>query len=163
MCSTNAIGDAELPIYTAGPYYFENVDVLQSDNTLQVSVPTEDCTITLSNIGQGGDYMQTYSNVSTADFTDIPEYCTLVITKHNYAPYIQTIDNCYIQNETIAQDFVITGCNEVNIGNNVVNYEPEGNVVVTNTGNLKITNFQTVNIPNGFEIKKGGQLSIDNK
>ena len=163
MCSTNAIGDAELPIYTAGPYYFENVDVLQSDNTLQVSVPTEDCTITLSNIGQGGDYMQTYSNVSTADFTDIPEYCTLVITKHNYAPYIQTIDNCYIQNETIAQDFVITGCNEVNIGNNVVNYEPEGNVVVTNTGNLNITNFKTVNIPNGFEIKKGGQLSIDNK
>lgn len=162
MCSTNAIGDAELPIYTAGPYYFENVSVHKNANTLHVSVPIEDCTITLSNIGQGGNYMQTYSNVSTADFTDIPNYCTLVITKHNYAPYIQTIDNCYIQNETIAQDFVIIGCDEVNIGSNVVDYEPTGNVIITDTGNLKISNSGVVNIPNGFEIKKGGQLLIEN-
>lgn len=161
MCSTNAIGDSELPIYTAGPYYFENVSVHKNANTLHVSVPIEDCTITLSNIGQGGNYMQTYSNVSTADFTDIPNYCTLVITKHNYAPYIQTIDNCYIQNENIAQDFVITGCNEVNIGSNVVDYEPTGNVIVSDTGNLKIINSGVVNIPNGFEIRKGGQLSIE--
>lgn len=63
MCSTNAIGDAELPIYTAGPYYFENVSIHKNANILQVSVPIEDCTITLSNIGQGGNYMQTYSRV----------------------------------------------------------------------------------------------------
>ena len=127
-----------------------------------MSVPVENCTITLSNIGQGGNYMQTYSNVSTADFTDIPNYCTLVITKHNYAPYIQTIDNCYIQNETIAQDFVIIGCDEVNIGSNVVDYEPTGNIIVSDTGNLKIINSGVVNISNGFEIKRGGQLLIEN-
>ncbi|MGM9837881.1 MAG: C25 family cysteine peptidase [Paludibacteraceae bacterium] len=162
MCSTNAIGDAELPIYTAGPFSIENVTLNKGANTLSVSVPIDSCIITLSDVGQGGNFIQTFHNVSAATFVNIPNYCTLVITKHNYIPYIYAVDNCHLQNDTIAQKISIIGCNELNIGNQVIEDEPKGDVIVTKTGELQVSNFGTVNIQAGFEIKRGGKLSIKN-
>ena len=163
MCSTNAIGDAELPIYTAGPFSLGDVTISKNSDTLSISVPVDSCTITLSNIEQGGSFMQTFDNVSSATFVDIPSYCTIVITKHNYIPYIQTIeiDNCYLQNENIAHNVVIIGCDELNIGNHVIDEEQTGKVIITETGNLQVINSKMVNIQGGFEIKRGGKLSIN--
>ena len=56
---------------------FQNVTIHRNRATLSVSAPSDSCKITLSNVGQGGGFMQTFDNVSSATFVDVPNSCTI--------------------------------------------------------------------------------------
>lgn len=89
VLSNNAVGDAELPIYTTIPNQFKNVTLIRDEENITVSVGDIDgCTITMTNIATGGNYYSTDTNSVSTTFTDVPGSFTIVITKDNYIPYI---------------------------------------------------------------------------
>lgn len=174
LLSNNAIGDAEVPIYTTIPNKFKNVTVEDSETTLTINTGGVDsCTITISNIANGGNYYVTFADVNSATFTNVPNDYTIVVTKDNYIPYIygpnapQPI--CHITTEIINDERIITGCDETRIGGlSDLNIEIEtrtfdnnmqlpidssliqsirsGEVKITNTGSLEVINGGTVTI-----------------
>ena len=182
MFSNNAIGDAELPIYTTIPNEFENVSFERNGASLIVNTGGIDsCTITISNIANSGDYYSTYANTSTATFTDVPGGCTIVITKDNYVPYIVE-SNCLITTEIIDDQRIITGCEETRIGGSrMIDTEFEtralgnniqflidssliqpirlGEVKITDTGSLEVINGGSVIIEH-LSMEDGAELKI---
>ena len=182
LLANNAIGDAELPIYTTIPNKFENVTYKRNGRNLIVNTgDVEGCTITISDIAGGGNYYVTDTNTVSATFTDIPGSCTIVITKENYIPYIVE-PNCLITTEIIEDKRIITGCEETRIGGiELIDTEIEartlgngiqipidssliqpirlGEVKITDTGSLEIINGGMVTIEQ-LSMEDGAELKI---
>ena len=184
LLSNNAIGDAELPIYTTIPNKFEHVVLTRNGTNLIINVDNVDsCTLTVSNIANGGNYYSTYTNTSSATFTDVPNDYTLVITKDNYVPYIIQQD-CYIANKIIDKNQVIEGCLETQIGDVITipvipvtqttdigvlseeeitasssDLQPLGSVTITSSGALEIHNGGIVKIMQ-LNMEEGAELYI---
>ena len=167
LLSNNAIGDAELPIYTTIPNKFENVTIEDNGTTLTVNTGGIDsCTITISNVANGGTYYVTDTNISSAIFTSVPSDYTIVITKDNHIPYIYDSNApqpiCHITNEIINDERVIIGCEETRIGGYpIIDIEAQtsGEVKITNTGSLEVINGGTVNIEH-LTMEEGAELKI---
>lgn len=162
LMSMNAIGDAEMPIYTTGPYQFNNVEISRAeDNTLYVNTGgIQGCVITVSTQnGNEIDFFAKRDNTSTALFQGVPENCMVVITKHNYVPYVIQ-PTCFLQNQTINETTVINGCEETLVGKAVSDMLPQGDVVVTSSGSLEIHNNGVVRLEAGFSMEKGGKLYV---
>ena len=87
--------------------------------------------------------------------------CYFVINKHNYIPYIIKYDKTshYVQNETFNHD-VFYASSPLNIGSNVTNSKPFGDVVVKKGHTLSIKGNVEVTIKNGFNVEKGAVLDI---
>ena len=182
ILSNNAIGDAELPIYTTIPNEFENVSFERNGSNLVVNTGgVEGCTITISDIADGGSYYATDTNTVSATFTDVPSNCTIVITKDNYIPYIIE-PSCVITTEIIDDQRIITGCEETRIGGlRIIDTEIEtralgngmqapidssliqpirlGEVKITDTGSLEVINGGTVTIEH-LSMEGGAELKI---
>lgn len=182
ILSNNAIGDAELPIYTTIPNEFENVSFERNGSNLVVNTGgVEGCTITISDIADGGSYYATDTNTVSATFTDVPGNCTIVITKDNYIPYIIE-PSCVITTEIIDDQRIITGCEETRIGGlRIIDTEIEtrvlgngmqapidssliqpirlGEVKITDTGSLEVINGGTVTIEH-LSMEEGAELKI---
>jgi hypothetical protein len=182
ILSNNAIGDAELPIYTTIPNKFENVTFERNGSSLIVNTGgVEGCTITISDIAEGGSYYATDTNTVSATFTDVPGSCTIVITKDNYIPYIIE-PSCVITTEIIDDQRIITGCEETRIGGiEIIGTEIEtralgngmqipidssliqsirlGEVKITDIGSLEVINGGTVTIEH-LSMEEGSELHI---
>jgi hypothetical protein len=182
LLSNNAIGDAELPIYTTIPNKFENITLEYNDSNLTINTNGIDsCTITLSNnIGNDEEYYSTYTNVSSTTFNNVPDQYTIVITKDNYIPYVIKKD-CHLTGGTIDIHKVIAGCTRTKIGgmpnfadnimqtNNTTTSIPEidapanppsvWQVKITPTGSLEVLNGGIV-IINYLSMEDGGELYI---
>ena len=182
LFSNNAIGDAELPIYTTTPNKFENITLEYNGSNLTINTNGIDsCTITLSNnIGNDEEYYSTYTNVSSTTFNNVPAEYTIVITKDNYIPYIIKKD-CHLTGGTIDIHKVIAGCTRTKIGgmpnfadnimqtNNTTTSIPEidapanppsvWQVKITPTGSLEVLNGGIV-IINYLSMEDGGELYI---
>lgn len=182
LFSNNAIGDAELPIYTTIPSKFENVHFERNGTNLIVNTGDIDgCTITISDIANGGSYYVTDTNTVSATFTDVPGGCTIVITKENYIPYIIE-PSCVITTEIIDSPKIVTGCEETRIGGiELIDTEIEartlgngiqipidssliqpiriGEVKITDTGSLEVINGGTVTIEQ-LSMEEGSELII---
>lgn len=182
MFSNNAIGDAELPIYTTIPNEFENVSFERNGSNLVVNTGgVEGCTITISDIANGGSYYVTDTNTVSATFTDVPGSCTIVITKENYIPYIAET-SCLITTEIIEDKRIVVGCEETRIGGiRMIDTEVEtralgsgvqipidssliqpirlGEVKITDTGSLEVINGGTVTIEQ-LSMEEGSELII---
>ena len=173
LFSNDAIGDAELPIFTTKPNTFDNVVLENNNSNLIVNTGgIDNCTITVSNIDYGGEYYQTYTNVSSATFTNLPNVYTMVITKDNYIPYIYK-EGCLIANEVVNNYRLIENCIETQIGevcvesqnstNNSTNTTSEidscGQVKITSTGSLEVHNEGIVIIKN-LSMEEGAELHI---
>ena len=182
MLANNAIGDAELPIYTTIPNKFEHVTFERNGSNLVVNTgDVEGCTITISDIANGGSYYVTDTNTVSATFTDVPGGCTIVITKENYIPYIIE-PSCVITTEIIDSPKIVTGCEETRIGGiELIDTEIEartlgngiqipidssliqpiriGEVKITDTGSLEVINGGTVTIEQ-LSMEEGSELII---
>lgn len=182
MLANNAIGDAELPIYTTIPNEFENVSFERNGSNLVVNTGgVEGCTITISDIADGGNYYVTDTNTVSATFTDVPGNCTIVITKENYIPYIAET-SCLITTEIIEDKRIVVGCEETRIGGiRMIDTEIEtralgngmqapidssliqpirlGEVKITDTGSLEVINGGTVTIEY-LSMEDGAELKI---
>lgn len=183
LFSNNAIGDAELPIFTTIPNKFENVRFERIGTDIMINTgDIDNCVITISNIGNGGEYYCTYKNTSSAVFTNVPNDYRIVITKDNYVPYIIERD-CYIASEVIIADRIIEGCantligdkdlelyqmnqaqaNIGNMGSNIDGYPISlGQVRILTDGLLRVYNEGTVTIEK-LRMEKGSELYIHNK
>ena len=187
LFSNNAIGDAEVPIYTTIPNKFENVTIEDNGTILTVNTGGIDsCTITISNVANGGTYYVTDTNISSATFTSVPSDYTIVITKDDYIPYVYDPNApqpiCHITNEIINDERVIIGCEETRIGGYpIIDIEAQtsgedsgvllpidslplipflrGEVKITNTGSLEVINGGTVNIEH-LTMEDGAELNI---
>ena len=182
VLSNNAIGDAELPIYTTIPNEFENVSFERNGSNLVVNTGgVEGCTITISDIANGGNYYATDTNAVSATFADIPDNCTIVITKENYIPYIAEA-SCLITTEIIENKRIVVGCEETQIGGlQMIDTEIEirglgnnvqfpidssliqpirlGEVKITDIGSLEVINGGTVTIEH-LSMEDGAELKI---
>lgn len=182
LLANNAIGDAELPIYTTIPNKFEHVTFERNGSNLVVNTgDVEGCTITISDIANGGSYYVTDTNTVSATFTDVPGGCTIVITKENYIPYIIE-PSCVITTEIIDSPKIVTGCEETRIGGiELIDTEIEartlgngiqipidssliqpiriGEVKITDTGSLEVINGGTVTIEQ-LSMEEGSELII---
>ena len=88
----NPLGDPEMPIYTAVPQDFSNVQISSNGNNVTVSTGgIAGCTIALTSTDDGVSYFEVAENVSSYVFPDVtcPYYVT--ITKHNYRPYTSSV------------------------------------------------------------------------
>lgn len=187
LFSNNAIGDAEVPIYTTIPNKFENVTIEDNGTTLTVNTGGIDsCTITISNVAHGGNYYVTDTTVNSATFTNVPNDYTIVVTKDNYIPYIYDPNApqpiCHITNEIINDELVVMGCEETKIGGQPrIDIEIQtrgvdsgvlvpidslplipflrGEVKITDTGSLEVINGGTVNIEH-LTMEDGAELNI---
>ena len=91
--SINPLGDPEMPIYTATPQNFSNVQISVGSNG-NVTVSTggvDSCTIALTSLDNGQSYFDVAENVSSYTFPDVYARCYVTITKHNYCPYQHTV------------------------------------------------------------------------
>ena len=164
ILSNNAIGDAELPIYTTIPNEFENVSFERNGSNLVVNTGgVEGCTITISDIANGGSYYVTDTNTVSATFTDVPGSYTIVITKENYIPYIAET-NCLITTEIIEDKQIVIGCEETQIGgfpidSSLIQPVQLGEVKITDTGSLEVINGGTVTIEH-LSMEEGSELHI---
>ena len=169
ILGNNAIGDAELPIFTTTPNSFDNVTLENNNSNLIVSTGgIGKCTITVSNIDYGGEYYQTYTNVSSATFSNLPNVYTMVITKDNYIPYVY-VEGCLLTNKTINNYRLIENCEETQIGevcvepqnptNNNTTIDSCGQVKITSTGSLEVHNGGIVIIKN-LSMEEDSELHI---
>lgn len=183
LFSNNAIGDAELPIFTTIPNKFENVKFERIGTDIMINTEDIDsCVITISNIGNGGEYYYSYKNTSLAVFTDVPNDYRIVITKDNYVPYVIERD-CYLASEVIIADKIIEGCDNTqigdkdlelyqmnqtqtnvgNMGSNIEGYPVSlGQVRIMADGLLRVYNEGSVTIEE-LRMEKGSELYIHNK
>ena len=187
LLSNNAIGDAEVPIYTTVPNEFEHVTITENLANLVVNTGGVDsCTITISNVANGGNYYVTETNVAAATFTSVPNDYTIVITKDNYIPYVYDPNApqpiCHITNEVINDERTITGCDETKIGgfpnldieignralgngiqipidSSLIQPIRLGEVKITSTGSLEVINGGTVTIEY-LTMEEGSELNI---
>ncbi len=182
ILANNAMGDAELPIYTTTPNKFENITLEYNGSNLTINTNgIDNCTITLSNnIGNDEEYYSTHTNVSSTTFNNVPAEYTIVITKDNYIPYVIKKD-CHLTGGTIDIHKVIAGCTRTKIGgmpnfadnimqtNNTTTSIPEidapanppsvWQVKITPTGSLEVINGGIV-IINYLSMEDGGELYI---
>ena len=86
----------------------------------------------------------------------------IVINRHNYYPHITyCINDNYIQNKTLEGN-CFSGASPLNIGYDVTNNVPYGNVYIESGAKLFIQNGASgVTIKNGFECKLGGELIVN--
>lgn len=88
LYSINALGDPEMPIFSANPSRFENVQINRSGNSITVNtgiVGKSRICITSYDLGMG--YQEVVENVSSHTFHDVPEQFQATITAPNYIPY----------------------------------------------------------------------------
>jgi len=150
--SLNAIGCAEMPIYTEDPLQFTNVVISQNGSSITVNANTAGCTIAISSIDDGQSYFEVVKNVSSHTFTnvDVPSYIT--ITKHNYIPYLG--DFCTPSNMGVQE----------NISQNTTWSIPRrvtGAVTIQSGATLTITSTVKCDDVASFTIQPGGKLIID--
>ena len=158
--SLNPIGDPELPIYTDNPVSFTGVTVTKTGNNLNVSTNGVDsCTIAVTSASDYGEtYYNVLDNVSSGIFQDAPASYFVVVTKHNYVPYVYS-SPLYIQNEIFTTDQTISNVDNVVVGESVTPLKPQGKVIIQSGGKLEIENADVV-LDKGFEVNLGGELEI---
>lgn len=160
----NLLGCPEMPMWTATPITFNNISIQYINGVLVINTNgISGCRIAISSaVDFGLSYFEKVENVSSTTFTNVPEKYIVVITKSNYIPYIySSIGFCFIQDETIETEVNINGCENVQIGCDVNDLYPYGDVEIKDGGKLNISNSNEVVIKNNFSVELGGELLIE--
>ncbi len=163
--SLNAVGDAEVPIYTQNPKTFTNVEVIRNGNTVTVSaelssVDIPSLRITVTSQDSAVSYFSKAEAVQTHVFTNVPAAYNVVVTANNYLPYIYS-DPIFIQNEVFVDSKTINGTNIV-AGHHVTDTKQHGNVVIQDGSSVVLNSTDEVTLEDGFEVELGGSLEINN-
>ena len=134
-------------------------------NWLLVSV----CLFTVGEVKDGEARISFYTpstqqvdtyNGTSASYHTTADDVRICISRHNYVPYVtNTINQVYIQNETINADRTYSG-NIIKAGKNVTDKKASGNVVI-NSGTVNMVGNR-VELQAGTKVSKGAVLKIDN-
>lgn len=155
--SLNPLGDAEMPIYTVNPIPFENISIVRRNDTVIVSTDSIMANIAVTS-GFGEEYFSVLEDVSQGIFTGVPSEYDVVVTKHNYIPYIYQ-NPVYVQNQII-QGIQNIQAESIVVGSHVCSTLPQGDVYVPSGGNLKLQYSNRVVLDAGTHIELGGELLI---
>lgn len=159
-------GDPSLEIITNNTSEFDCVlsfveedFIIYTDNTgkYKVSLVNEDGT--LSSV--------LYTTGSYCVLPTPTNNCYISLNKHNFVPrsfYINATDNIIqnkvFNNTNIDNYYINTNNLGINVGYDVTNSMPHGNVTIESGNKLVINMSNNVSIKNGFECKLGGELVI---
>ena len=91
--SINPIGDPEMPIYTTPGKLFYYATVNVGKENISVDSGVDDCVICLTGELNGKPYQKVYRNKRSVTFNEIPNNAVICITKQNYKPYINELNN----------------------------------------------------------------------
>ena len=151
-----------MEIWTAIPNTFNNVQITENGGTITVNTGGIDsCKICLmSLLDTGATIYEVRNYASSATFTNVVIPYIVTITKHNYIPYLQTLPDEYIQNETFTTNKTRIGGN-IYAGHNVTTQKPQGDVIIQNGATLKLKAQNNVYLENGFKVENGGILEIN--
>lgn len=92
----NAVGDAEMPIYTDIPTEFKDVEIKYNPDSRTVKIITgvKNTRISLISLGDHGEeYHEIINDTQTGSFYMVPAYFLITLTKQNYKPYIYMVNN----------------------------------------------------------------------
>lgn len=161
--SLNAIGDPELPIYTTSPLTFNNITITKTDRNLTVKTNgVQGCTIAVtSSEDYGGFYFKVVESTDSATFKYIPNDYNVVVTKHNYVPYIYS-NSLYIQNE-IFEGISVYHAENVYIGHEVTPLKMKGDVIIKQGSEINIEATNNITLEEGVEVEKGGIITLEIK
>lgn len=154
----NPIGDPEMPIYIAQPEIFNDVEFAVHDNSaISISTGVPDCRICVMSTDDNGDsYYRNYEDSQSVLLSDLPNRCSVCITKHGYIPKQYTL--CLIQDQNL------TGDNEYNydvvtFGSSLTSKVTEGAVVIT-SGKTTVNGAKIIIAPE-TRIEKGAELRLN--
>lgn len=153
------MGDPETPLYTANPASFTNVIISGNGLTITVTTGVDGCKIAVTSGKYGANYYNVADGVNTYTFEDVPKNYSIVISKHNYVPYVYE-SSLYIQNEEISANRSYNA-KDVFIGRNVTTDKPEGNVIIEADAQVIINTQGTTIIKNGFKVENGATFEIN--
>ncbi len=159
--SHNLVGCPETEIWTDIPQEFNNVEIDEYSNYIEVTPNVANCKVcVMSALDNGGSYFDPRDEgESEYIFYNVPELYLVTITKHDYLPYIQNPDNIYIQNDLIYEQRYIYG-NNFFAGSNVTTSWPPGPAIIKNGANIVFDADNEVSLMEGFEVELGGEFEI---
>ena len=170
--STNAIynalsflcgGDPTLEIWTGTPCSYSNVSIVRSINLITVSSSSFNLNDKVSIVSETGSLIGKYNVTGNTCTFPVPSGNFYIsINRHNYYPHFTYYcTSNYIQNQTIDVNSYYDST-PLNIGYDVTNTEPYGNVLIKSGSKLTIKNGNgSVSIKNGFGCEKGAELNIE--
>lgn len=156
-------GDPSLRMWTSNPHEFNNITLTKSGGNISVYSSSFNSDGHISIVSETGDLINKYSiSGNSCTFTYPSGNFYMVVNKHNYIPYIKYfVTSGYIQNESISNN-ISYSVSPLYIGRDVTTQKSFGDVIINNGAKLTIYNGTGgVTIPNGFECKSGGELSIE--
>jgi len=160
----NPIGDPEMPVFCNTPITFgQPLITMANSHTFTVNTGVSGCTICIMSSDNNGltDY-RLFNNVQTVTVNNFYHNLSICITKRGYVPKIiyMSPSVSYIQNMHIGNDVNYEAAT-VEVGTNVTNQIPTGNVVIQNC-DVMISADETTLSPT-TEVKAGASLTITNR
>ena len=142
-------GDPTMEIYTMRPSLFEEIQVSQWGDYINVRTGVENCRITVwSKADNGKSYYKVMENCNYGYFTGVEVPCEISVTRPNFKPYFFNED-VYISNYRLFKKCAIVGKNIF------IN-----DVSIAGTGNVTIDATEDVEIQGPFECEIGGVIQI---
>lgn len=155
-------GDPSLEIWTGVQSLFESIRVFFVNGMMRIHVDnTEDYCVNI--VSSNGELIGKYSSVG--DSVTIPlqnNNFDISITKHDYVPYIShiNVEDNYIQNVSLTDNYIFAAT-PLYIGYDVDNLQTVANVIINPNAKIIINKGTDVIIKNGFECKKGAEITIE--
>jgi hypothetical protein len=147
-------GDPSMEIYTETPACLDP-SIVQNGSTVSVNTNGVDgCKIVLSSLS--GDEIYVAENTGSASFSNVTFPYTVLVSKHNYKPYVKHSVS-YLQDENIKYNREVLA-NDIIAGNNVTSLYGSGDVVV-NGGKLSLVAKNSIQLQPGFKTN-GGKLLV---
>lgn len=148
------LGDPSMEIYTETPACLDP-SIVQNGSTVSVNTNGVDgCKIVLSSMS--GDEIYVAENTGSASFSNVTFPYTVLVSKHNYKPYVKHSVS-YLQDENIKYNREVLA-NDIIAGNNVTSLYGSGDVVV-NGGKLSLVAKNSIQLQPGFKTN-GGKLLV---
>ena len=160
--SMNAVGDAEVPIYTRTPSIIDDAEIHVSPTSVNVTTDSTAYIAITSTSDNGNSIYKTANATSCSYNTTTP--LSVCLTRKNHVPlliegggiYESMGYAClYLQNATFPSSSTTYHSENAYIGSS-----SGGNVVVENSGELVIDSDIKTVVYGGLHCKKGGKLVI---
>ena len=162
--SMNAIGDAEVPIYTRTPSIIDDAEI--NIHSTSVSITTDSTAyIAITSTNDNGNSIYQTANTTSYNYNNFSTPVSICLTRKNCIPLLieggyihasEGYDCLYLQNATFSSSSTTYHSEDAHIGSS----SSEGNVVVENSGKLVIDSDIRTVVWGGLYCKKGGKLFI---
>lgn len=155
----NPIGDPEMPIFISTPKKFDDVKFACGMTGLSIDTGVDNCRICVTDeVDHGEGYFEVFDNVQCVTTSNLPDECTICITKQGYIPKLFSLR--VLQNKTIKGnnnfDYDI-----VMLGASATTFLKSGETIIKD-GQTKV-NATEIYLGPGTTIEKGAQLILTTK